>query len=434
MEKKSLFFFGLFLFLAASSLPAAAEDLIKKGETLDLNRCIDIALKRQPNILAAWNTVRVNESRIGQAKAGYYPQINWNTGYSRNNPPVTNPNSTAATSAIPYSDYSSYLNLTQNIYDFGKTADQVKIQSLNRDSSRQDLENVSSQIVFTVKQSYFSLLQAMKTRDVAVETVKQFQQHLEQAKGFFEVGTKPKFDVTKAEVDLSNAKLNLLTAENNVRLARVNLNNAMGIPEAPEYTVENNLAYQPYEISFEEALKRAFVERPDLRSISLKKESQEKSIDLAKTGYYPYLTGTANYGFESQSFPLDKGWTVGAQLTFPLFSGNSTKYQVEEQRATLDVLKANEETLRQSIHLDVEQAYLNLRLARDQITTAELTVRQAVENLDLANGRYAAGVGNPIEVTDSLVAEANAKTAHIAALYNYKVAQASLEKAMGVVK
>jgi outer membrane protein TolC len=50
----------------------------------------------------------------------------------------------------------------------------------------------------------------------------------------------------------------------------------------------------------------------------------------------------------------------------------------------------------------------------------------------LANGRYAAGVGNPIEVTDSLVALANARTAHVAALYNYKIAQASMEKAMGV--
>ncbi|HRR39907.1 MAG TPA: TolC family protein, partial [Syntrophales bacterium] len=96
------------------------------------------------------------------------------------------------------------------------------------------------------------------------------------------------------------------------------------------------------------------------------------------------------------------------------------------------VLKANEETLRQSIFLEVQQAWLNLQLARDQISAAELTVRQASENLDLANGRYAAGVGNPIEVTDSLVALANARMAHVAALYNYKIAQASMEKAMGV--
>jgi outer membrane protein TolC len=52
--------------------------------------------------------------------------------------------------------------------------------------------------------------------------------------------------------------------------------------------------------------------------------------------------------------------------------------------------------------------------------------------MDIANGRYAAGVGSPIEVTDAEVSLVNAKTAHIQALYDYKVAQANLEKAMGM--
>ena len=43
-------------------------------------------------------------------------------------------------------------------------------------------------------------LQAKQNREVALETVKQFEQHLQQAKGFYEAGTKPKFDVTKADV------------------------------------------------------------------------------------------------------------------------------------------------------------------------------------------------------------------------------------------
>jgi outer membrane protein TolC len=59
-------------------------------------------------------------------------------------------------------------------------------------------------------------------------------------------------------------------------------------------------------------------------------------------------------------------------------------------------------------------------------------VRQATENHELADGRYSAGVGSPIEVTDALISLANAKTAYIAALYDYKVAQASMEKAMGM--
>jgi outer membrane protein TolC len=80
----------------------------------------------------------------------------------------------------------------------------------------------------------------------------------------------------------------------------------------------------------------------------------------------------------------------------------------------------------------VQQAFLNLRAAEERIPTAELGAQQAAENLEIATGRYAAGVGNPVEVTDAEVANTNAKTAYIQALYDYNVALANLDKAMGM--
>ncbi|HAO19264.1 MAG TPA: TolC family protein, partial [Desulfobacteraceae bacterium] len=115
----------------------------------------------------------------------------------------------------------------------------------------------------------------------------------------------------------------------------------------------------------------------------------------------------------------------------PLFSGFLTTYQVQEYEANLKVLNANEELLRQSILLDIQQAYLNLREAEERISNTQLTVKQAQENLDLVNGRYMAGIGNPIEVTDAQVSYSNAKTSYNQALYDYKIAQASIVKAMG---
>ncbi|MBI5559836.1 MAG: TolC family protein, partial [Deltaproteobacteria bacterium] len=50
---------------------------------------------------------------------------------------------------------------------------------------------------------------------------------------------------------------------------------------------------------------------------------------------------------------------------------------------------------------------------------------------DIANGRYRAGVGSPIEVTDAQVSYINAKTSYIRALSDYKVAQAALDTAIG---
>jgi outer membrane protein len=419
-----------------------AEEIIKKGEALNLERCVEIALKIHPNIVAAKNTINVNESRIGQSKANYYPQINWSSSYSRVSSASgrlgSSFSSTGTTGSSfggteeSFDEYSTGFNLSQTIYDFGKTPTQVMIQNFNLDSSRSDLGNVTDQVIFNVKQTYYGVLQSKRNRDVSMEAVKQFQQHLEQAKGFYEVGTKPKFDVTKAEVDQSNAKLNLIKAENALRLAIVNLNNAMGIPESPEYILEDNLSFQKYNITFEDALAKAYKDRPDLQSIIAKKQASEETIELAKKGYYPLLTGSAAYNWSGEKFPLEHGWNVGASLSFPIFSGFLTKYQVEEANANLNVLRANEESLRQTVFLEVQQAYLNLKDAEERIPTAELTVKRAEENLEIANGRYAAGVGNPIEVTDAEVSLTTAKTAYIQALYDYKVARASLEKAMGI--
>ena len=193
--KRLLWFLVCFGVGFCSLLPVAGtEEPIRKGEILDLQRCIAIALLRHPGIQAASGTVRAGDSRIGQARSGYYPQLNGSAGYSRTDP--TTP------AGQVYDSYSSDLSLSQNLYDFGKTSTQVKIQELNRDSSRSDLDNIRTQVGFGVKQAYFALLQTGRNREVSRETVGQFQQHFDRAKAFFEVGTKPKFDVTKAEVDL----------------------------------------------------------------------------------------------------------------------------------------------------------------------------------------------------------------------------------------
>ncbi|MBI3354791.1 MAG: TolC family protein [Nitrospirae bacterium] len=85
----------------------------------------------------------------------------------------------------------------------------------------------------------------------------------------------------------------------------------------------------------------------------------------------------------------------------------------------------------QKIFLEIQQAYLNPQESAERISVAEITVKQAEENLDLAKGRYEVGLGNSVELTDAMVTYTNAKTAYNQALYDYKIAEASLLKGMG---
>ena len=432
MIRKILLGFICIIFLSNDVL---ATELIAKGDVLNLQQCIEIALSKHPNINAATSTIRITDSKIGQARAGYYPQLTFQSSYQRIGPSSyqrIDPSPTSIINTDPYNQYSNTLSLSQTIFDFGKTYNQVQIQSLGKESSQADLQDITEQVILGVKQAYYGYLKAKMSRDVALETVNQFQQHYEIAKVFFETGKSSKIDVTSAEVNLSNAKINLLKAENALRIAKITLTNAMGIINAAEYEIKDELAYRPYEISLEEALQNAYKNRPDLLSTLKKKEGLEKTIDLTKKGYLPVLSGGAAYDYTGNDLVMDPAWSVGVTLTFPLFTGLSTKYQVDEAKANLDVLKANEDLLMQKVYLQVETAYLSLKEATERISVGEIIVKQAEETVELAKGRYSAGVGSSIEITDAMIKLNNAKMTYINALSDYAVAQANLEKAMGV--
>ncbi len=262
--------------------------------------------------------------------------------------------------------------------------------------------------------------------------MRQYQLHFDQAKGQYEVGLAPKYDVTQAQVNLGTAKLNLIKAQYAVKLALATLNNAMGLKGMLEYDVEDNMSFEAYNVSFEEALSEAYSKRPDLTSIVAKRQAAESSITLAKKGFLPTLSGSASYDYAGNVFPLARGWSFGLSLDVPVFNGFLTTAQVAQARANLNVLRANEEIQRQSIYLAVQQAFLNLKQAEELVPVAELNVTAAQENLDIANGSYKEGVGDPIQVADASVALINAKIAYIEALYDCKVGRATLEQAMGL--
>jgi outer membrane protein len=399
----------------------------KQVPLLTLNQCIDTALNKNPTVLASNYGVDVNRSRVGEARSNYYPQLSASGEYTKFNP------LSSQTSTFGSEQYTSSITLNQTILDFGKTSQQVNISKYNLESARSDLNTTQDTIILSVKQAYYGVLKAKRDRDVAADVLKQFQLHLDQAKGFYDVGTKARIDVIKAEVDLSNAKLSLINAENALNLAWVTLNNVMGITDAPEYTIEDNLSFQHYAVNLEDAKARAFENRPDLKSIVSKRQAAEANIDYARTGYYPVLSGFASYNWAGETTStMDHSWNAGVLLTVPLFSGFLTVHQAAEARSNLYILKANEESLRQQIQLDIRQAYLNLQAAEASIATAELASAQAKENLDLANGRYSAGVGSPIEVSDAFATYVTAQANYTSALSNYKIDQATIEKAMGV--
>jgi TolC family type I secretion outer membrane protein len=425
---------GLFiLFLWAWPALAQQEELPTQGKPLTLEQCTAMALKYHPSLRANQATIEASKARVEQALAAYYPQVDLSGNYTNGTSNYSGITRSGSNRWTFYDSYSVGPSLTQNIYDFGRRANNVTINRENVKANEEDLTTAKQLVVLNVKQAYFGVLQTLRLIQVAEDLVKQDKQRLEQAQGFYQAGTRPKIDVTKAEVDLANAELNLIRAKNNYQLARVTLNNAMGLRESLSFAIEDSMDIKPVQVTLDEILNLSYAQRPELLQLKARQRSLEATVKLAQSSYYPTLSGNASYLYRGpQVENLYWDLFVGATLNIPLFSGFSSPNQVAEARANLRNLQAQEENLKLNIRLEAEQAFLGLKEADERIRVTEKAVGHAQENFELANGRYQVGVGFPLEVTDAEVLLANARANYIQALYDYKVSEARIEKAMGI--
>lgn len=408
-------------------------------ERLTLTKCIELALKNQPTLTASQAAMYAIETTIGQAQSAYYPQIGIDGGYNR----IASPIVTTGFLYV-YNQFFAGASLNQLIYDFGHTSSVIDAARSNHKASSEIFNYNVTIAVFNVKQAYYNIVQAIRNVDVVNETVKQMKQHLAQAEAFYEAGTSAKIDVTTAKVNYTNARLQLITAKDALKIAKVSLRKAIGIMEPKDFIIEDDLSINKYSLSLEDAVKEAIDNRPDLKSAKANIDAAKANIKVSEANYYPTITGSANYNryeYSSSSIPqpspLQSPWSswgasIGAQINFNIFNGFITKKQVEQAELNLKSAQAAAESIRQTVVTDVEQAYLNLMDAYETIPEAELAAQEAKDNLDIVNGRYSTGLSSPVEVTDAEISYQNAKFAHIKALTAYKIAEATIEKAIGI--
>ncbi|MDR0953269.1 MAG: TolC family protein [Elusimicrobiota bacterium] len=401
--------------------------IIDQGAQLTLDECIELTLHNNPKIAAALYSTEAQRSRLSQTKANYLPQVNANASYTRSDREAEQGFVGAGDS------YSSSISATQLLYDFGKTSLTSSVQENAYFASQEDAQNIINNTIYSLKQAYYNVLYAKESRDVFTQSVEQYEEQLKRAKAFYDVGTRPKIDVTTAQVNLNNAKLNLIQAENALKTTSYTLLNVMGIYDsAPSFTLKTQNTIPDYQITQEEALKTAMDTRPDLASYRLKVDSARQNVKLSQTGFAPELNANGSYGWGGEDFPLYDRWSVGAGISVPIFSGLSTVNKVKESKSNLKTAHANLTDAEQSVLLDVKKAYFSFEDAKSRVPVARLSRQQAKENYDLAVGRYKVGVGNYIEVKDAEITYSNSKLAYIKAVFDYNLAIADLNRAMGI--
>jgi outer membrane protein TolC len=406
------------------------------GKLLTIEDAVRIGLENHPRIKSAGERILSQQAVLGQQMSAYYPTLNLSNQYRTSRSSSDGGNDHAADLI------SSVGNFTMILYNFGKREGNVQAARETLGATQQDYVTTTQDTVLSIKQAYYVYLGSQALVKVRQETVRNRELLVNQAKGFFEVGTRAKIDVARAEANLFSAQADLIAAENGVKIAWVTLRNAMGSPRLPEQPVAVDSPEVEFSTNLAGARNIAFDARSELKSFESQRKASDQLIAVARRGHLPDFIFDAIYGRRHVSdevangrhlntFPLQSTWTVQLSFNIPIFDGFRTTQRVEETLHNYYNVRAQEEDRRQLIALEVEQSYLRVVETQERIKANESAAKAAKENLDLAQGRYQVGVGSIIEVTDAETLYTDAQTTYIRTVYEYKIADAQLARAMG---
>jgi outer membrane protein len=418
--------------MQVQATPPAPGSLSPTGKLLTIEDAVRIGLDNHPRIRAAYERIGSQQAILGQQTAAYYPTISLSNQYRTSQSSTNGGNDHAADS------FSSQAIFNMTLYNFGKREGNVQAARETLDATKQDYGTTTQDTVLSIKQSYYVYLASQALVKVRQDTVRNRELLVRQAQGFYEVGTRARIDVARAEANLYTARADLIAAENGVKIAWVTLRNAMGSPRLPEQPVAEDSPEVELSMNLAGARDAAFEARTELKSFDAQRRASDQLIAVARRGHLPDIIFDSSYGRRHVSdqaglntFPLQPTWSVQLSLNIPIFDGFRTTNRVEETLHNYYNVKAQEEDRRQLIALEVEQSYLRVVETQERILATDSAAKAAKENLDLAQGRYQVGVGSIIEVTDAETLYTDAQTTYIRTVYDYKIADAQLARAMG---
>jgi TolC family type I secretion outer membrane protein len=404
------------------------------GEKQTIQQSLRIAEDNNPGLSIARENITRTQAVTDLGSAEGLPNISLDWTYTRSHPQLFTNDFGPPLLITPRSGTMVELSLSQRLDLLGIANLGRRMAHLGAEQARHDFETARNNLRYEVKKAYFDVLHAEDDLCVRERSLAQLSAHLDDANTNFKAGTIARFDVVRAQTQVSNAKVDLIVARNRVRMSKASFNSILGrdlsapveleIPELPKY-VEPDLAA---------CIAAASSSRPEVESATAQAELARGMVSMAGQGNSPTvevaLNGTRNFTPTLEN-TLTSVSSAGISADLPIYDAGLTRSAVGQARS--DALSANS-GLRMAIlgvSLDVRQAFLALREARQSIVAAGSNLDLAKEGLRLADVAYRGGATTQLDVLDAQNALTQADFSYADALYNYHLAEAKLEQAVG---
>jgi outer membrane protein TolC len=400
------------------------------SKVLSLNECIALALENNPRPASQSYDMDAAKARVQEKKGNLLPTISGNGSYTR-----------FSNNALPGGENQAYgftVRVSQPLFQGGGLTASVDNAEADWEASGYRYESVVQDMILEVNDAYFNYLKNKRLLEVAERALTQAEIYLEAARERFRLGAARPADTLKAEVEVSDAELNVIKAQNALLTARGRLNKVLGLrvtesTEVQDLLEEERIIDNRPEVDalMNEAEKRL----PELKEMDMNIRARKAALKAAKSTYWPSISAGASYEWTGSTVPnLEGNWNVGLSLDIPIFNGFSRKAAVAQQRARLRMLNKQKEELRQNVSLAVWVDFLKVKETRERITNSKKHLKNARENLRIAEGEYKEGVSSMLELIDARTTFVSAERSYINVMAEFRIARARLERSIGIIE
>ncbi len=434
MKTRRLVFGWILVVPLVSLLSKGGRAASSPPEKLTLKQAVELALANNPAVRAAREQLAAAQARVGAAKSNYYPQISFNGIGKLGLSGATNGLGLLGLPASPfYRNLSDAANVNQNIYDFGRTRHSVARARAEAEAAQHNVDSVRIDVADRATQAYLRVLSLRQSIKVNEQALRERQQVLRRAEEFYQAGLSSKLDVALAQVGLSNTELALTKTRNDERTAWTELAAALSAPGTPQFElVEPEFGLKP-PAPPEEEVNTALDLRPDLKVLASEIRAQRERLEQVQSSRWPALRGVFSGGYARfAELTADRLLVGGLGLFAPLYNGGEIKSQIEIEQRTLEALQAQYQVHILEVRSEVSRAHTELLNALESAEGNKKNSAYAEEALRLARTRYQAQLASFVDLLTAETAAESARADYTKAFYDFQIAKAHLDAAMGL--
>jgi len=432
-----------FILVAALMFGLYAVAFSQEKITLTLEDSIKLALEQNPFYLAEKAKEDQASYMVREAVSSFFPALNAQGMHILDKkvmtidmPPFV-PGMPPQKIKLDFTrNYQFSLSFSLPLSAGGRLVSGYKQANYNLMSTKEAIRQSMQETVFNVKKAFYGYLLAKKFVEVSEEAVGLAEKHWKNVKSLYDVGMASKFDLLRSEVQVANLKPQLIRAKNGLSTAELGLKTLLGLDLKQPIEVKGELSYKEFEANVDAGVAQALANRPEINQLKFQQQMAAEMLKMARGAYLPTLAIGGAYNYWGNRFKFTKDswesyYSVNLVLDIPLFNGFVNSAKVGESKAVLRQLDYSRKGLSEMVKFEVQEAILSLQQAKESLLSQEKNVEQAQEAVRIADLNYGEGLATNLDVSFAQMALTQAKTNYSQALYDYALALAQLEKAIG---